>query len=143
MFVSKILADKGYQVATVTKSQTIYAVLAALSEHNVGALVVIADDGSIEGIISERDIVRALHAAGPASFDQSVSDLMTKDVSTCTEETSVATLMGIMTDQRIRHVPVLREGAMTGIVSIGDVVKARLGELELEKRNLLDYVSAR
>ncbi|MFI5036084.1 MAG: CBS domain-containing protein [Acidimicrobiales bacterium] len=143
MQVASLLSSKGRDVATISPEQSVTEVLALLKERAVGALVVSSPEEPLTGIISERDVVRALAERGAAVLDESVADLMTRDVTTCEETTSVTDLMGLMTSRRIRHVPVVTDGQLVGVVSIGDVVKARFEELEGEKRDLLDYVSAR
>ncbi|RBY80741.1 CBS domain-containing protein [Blastococcus sp. TF02A-26] len=140
MQIAQLLRHKGPEVATVDREATVAAALALLAERGIGALVVSPDGRSIEGIVTERDVVRALPERGPALLDQPVSALMTPDVRTCVPTASVHDLARTMTDHRIRHVPVVEDGAMVGIVSIGDVVKARLDELEQERAQLVDYI---
>jgi CBS domain-containing protein len=141
--VVDLLSAKGRDVATISQERTVTDALAILKERGVGALVVTGLNEPLAGILSERDVVRALAERGAAVLDERVGDLMTREVTTCGESTSVNDLMGLMTARRIRHVPVVTEGQLVGVVSIGDVVKARFDELEGEKRELLDYVSAR
>ncbi len=141
--VSQILAAKGRDVATISQERTVADAVALLRERRIGALVVTSIDQPLAGILSERDVVRALAERGAATLESTVADLMSAEVVTCTEETSVGDLMELMTTQRIRHVPVVDEGRVVGMVSIGDVVKARLDHLEGERRELLEYVSAR
>jgi CBS domain-containing protein len=143
MRVSDLLASKGHDVATISQERTITDALAILKERGVGALVVTGPLPPLVGILSERDIVRALAAQGATALDAKVADLMTSEVRICDEDTSMASLMGLMTEHHIRHVPVVHNLTLSGLVSIGDVVKARLDELELDKKELLDYVSAR
>ena len=143
MNVSNLLARKGHDVTTISQSQSVKDALALLKEHGIGALVVTGATPPLVGILSERDVVRALATRGAAALDEKVSDLMSADVTTCDESTLVTDLMTVMTEQRIRHVPVVDHDVLSGMVSIGDVVKARLEELEHEKKDLLDYVSAR
>ena len=143
MNVESLLATKGRDVATIASMAPIAEAVEKMREHRVGALVVTGDQAPLAGILSERDVVRALAERGAATLDARVSLLMTKEVTTCTPTTSVTDLMVMMTEGRIRHVPVVQEGDLVGLVSIGDVVKARLDELEHDKRDLLDYVSAR
>jgi CBS domain-containing protein len=114
-----------------------------LKERRIGALVVTGGFPPLVGILSERDIVRALAEHGADALTMAVSSFMSPQVTTCTESASADGLMALMTDQRIRHVPVIDNNVLVGMISIGDVVKSRLGELETEKRDLLDYVSAR
>ncbi len=141
MRINSILHHKGDEVATVTADSTVADALAALADHGIGALVVSTDGRTVEGILSERDIVRALAADGAATLEQPVNRLMTGTVVTCTREDTVDSLMATMTEQRVRHVPVVEDGALAGIISIGDVVKHRVGELESETRHLKDYIT--
>ena len=143
MHVSNLLATKGHEVTTISRSQSVREALALLKERGIGALVVTGTTPPLVGIFSERDVVRALATRGAAALDERVSDLMSSDVTTCDESTLITDLMTVMTEQRIRHVPVVDHGVLTGMISIGDVVKARLEALEHEKKDLLDYVSAR
>lgn len=143
MRVANLLSAKGRDVATIDESSSVAEAVALLKERHIGALVVTGASAPLAGILSERDVVRALAERGAAILDERVSGLMTAEVTTCAEATSVTDLMGLMTSRRIRHVPVVTDGQLTGMVSIGDVVKARFEELEGEKRDLLDYVSAR
>ena len=143
MRVSDLLAVKGREVATISQESTVADALAVLREHGIGAIVVTSSVAPLSGILSERDVVRALAIHGAAALDMAVSDLMSTTVTTCAEETSVDELMALMTERRIRHVPVVVDAALVGLVSIGDVVKARVDELERERRELIDYVNAR
>jgi len=113
--------------------------VALLAEHNVGALVVSVDGTSVDGIVSERDVVRRL-AADESLLEETVADIMTEAVHRCTPDQPVTDLMVLMTDHRIRHVPVVEDGRLTGIISIGDVVKSRIGELEFERDQLDRYL---
>ena len=143
MRVSNLLATKGHDVATISQERSVSDAVQMLKERRIGALIVTGADAPLTGIFSERDVVRALAESGAAALDLKVADLMSTEVTTCDESTSVTDLMGLMTAKRIRHVPVVHEGQLVGMVSIGDVVKARFDELEHEKQDLLDYVSAR
>jgi len=138
--ISQLLRRKGADVATVEASASIRTALALLAEHRVGALVVSADGRSVDGIVSERDVVRALHERGAGLLTDPVSSVMTADVHTCPPGSGVEELARTMTDHRVRHVPVVDDGQLVGIVSIGDVVKARLDELESERAQLVDYI---
>jgi CBS domain-containing protein len=109
----------------------------------VGALVVSPGDGSIEGIVSERDVVRSLSDLHGDVLAQPVSDVMSSTVHLCSPDDTVDSIMTLMTEQRIRHVPVVREGSLVGIISIGDVVKSRMGELEKDRDELMEYITAR
>ncbi|MGY1732602.1 CBS domain-containing protein [Geodermatophilus sp. SYSU D01045] len=140
MQIASLLRRKGPDVVTVAPDQPVRAALALLAEHRIGALVVSRGGGAVDGIVSERDVVRALHASGPEVLDGPVSALMTAEVRTCVPGASVHDLARTMTDHRIRHVPVVEDGRLLGIVSIGDVVKARLDELQDERDHLVDYI---
>ncbi|MEI8223273.1 MAG: CBS domain-containing protein [Actinomycetes bacterium] len=141
MKISNIISGK--RVETISASATLHDLVNMLHTHHIGALVVSSDGKRIDGIVSERDVVRAM----PGKLDQlltmHVSDIMTVDVHTCTPDNTVAELMKMMTEHRIRHVPVVdANGALVSIVSIGDVVKNRVGEMESENQALRDYVSS-
>ncbi len=142
MRVSNLLAVKGHDVATISQERSIEDALTILKERGIGALVVTGPTPPLVGILSERDIVRALASRGGEILHETVAHLMSRDVMRCDQETTVTELMGMMTDHRIRHVPVVSAGRLVGMVSIGDVVKARLDELEHDKKELLDYVSS-
>ena len=140
MRISDLLRSKGTAVATVEPQTTVTELISGLAEHNVGAMVVVGPEG-IAGIVSERDVVRRLNDQGPALLSKPVSEIMTKLVATCTPEDSVDHLSALMTERRIRHVPVLVNGKLAGIVSIGDVVKNRMQELEKSQLQLEAYIS--
>jgi CBS domain-containing protein len=140
MRVSTVLVSKGDDVASIPADTTVARVLAILAERGVGALVVSQDGRKISGIVSERDIVRALAAQGGDLLAQPVAAIMTTDVVTCEPTTSVQELAAMMTERRIRHVPVVVDGVLSGIVSIGDVVKSRITELETETDAIREYV---
>lgn len=139
--VSVILDRKGAAVFTISPAATLVDAARLLSDKGVGALVVSADGATVEGIISERDLVRRCAAAGPDCWEGPVSEAMTAVVTTCTPDMTDEELMATMTSQRIRHVPVVVDGRLGGIVSIGDVVKARLDELEVQREALEQYVT--
>lgn len=143
MKVSQLLETKGNDVSTISQERSISDAIALLKERSIGALVVTGATTPLVGIFSERDVVRAFAVSGEKALTQKVADLMSRDVVTCTTSTDVNELMTTMTERRFRHVPVVEEERLIGLVSIGDVVKARLDELELDKRYLLDYVSGR
>ena len=143
MLIVTVLRSKGDFVATVQPTATVRELLDVLAEQRIGAAVVTSDD-AIVGIVSERDVVRNLGAAGGALLDQPVSAIMTVDVVTCRGDATVEDLAATMTEHRIRHVPVVDdEGALRGIVSIGDVVKSRISELESERNDLVGYIGTR
>jgi CBS domain-containing protein len=138
--ITQVLRHKGNQVATIEAGESVRAALAVLAERGIGALVVSADGQQIDGILSERDLARGFHEHGAALLTRPVSDVMTSEVHTCVPGASVHELARLMTDLRVRHVPVVENGRLIGIVSIGDVVKARLDELEAERNQLVDYI---
>ncbi|UOX99880.1 CBS domain-containing protein [Blastococcus sp. PRF04-17] len=140
MQISQLLRRKGREVATIDATETVRAALALLAEKGIGALVVSSDGRTVEGIVSERDVARGLHEHGAGLLAEPVSEVMTSQVHTCPPTASVHDLAQTMTDHRVRHVPVVEDGGLVGIVSIGDVVKARLDELEDERRALVDYI---
>ncbi|MET7326769.1 CBS domain-containing protein [Nonomuraea sp. NPDC005650] len=140
MLIGTILRAKGSDVATVAPGATVRELLSTLAERNIGAVVVSTDGLSIEGIVSERDVVRRLHDRGPAILDGPVSAIMTTQVRTVGPGENVDSLRQIMTTQRFRHMPVVENGRLVGIVSIGDVVKSAIEELETEKASLVDYL---
>ena len=141
MNVQSILALKGTAVATVTQAASLADAAQLLRDHGVGALVVSGDARAIEGIISERDLVRSIATHGAGALGRSVGSTMSVDVVTCSANDGVDRLMALMTDRRIRHLPVVDDtGRLAGIISIGDVVKSRLTELESENRALFDYL---
>lgn len=142
MKVSDVLRRKGGQVVTVLPDATVAGLLGLLTEHNIGAVVVSADGSSVDGIVSERDIVRHLHTAGADILKAPVSQIMTSDVATGRAHDDIASLATTMTEQRVRHVPIVDDGGvMTAIVSIGDIVKHRLEELQSERDQLRDYIT--
>lgn len=138
--VSAILNAKGNEVATIAPDASIAVAADMLAQHNVGALVVSSDGRTVQGIVSERDLVRRLAGLGVACLEGSVSELMISDVTTCTLESTCDELMKWMTQGRFRHMPVLVDGELAGIISIGDVVKSRLDELEVQAEALEQYV---
>ena len=140
MQISQILRRKGRDVATIDGTESVRAALARLAEWKVGALVVSGDGQGVDGILSERDVARGLHERGAGLLAEPVSSVMTAEVHTCVPSSSVHDLAQTMTDHRVRHVPVVEDGRLVGIVSIGDVVKARLDELEAERAQLVDYI---
>ncbi|OJF09727.1 CBS domain-containing protein [Couchioplanes caeruleus] len=141
MRISDILRDKGDRVVTVTPDSTVQDLLATLAEHGIGAAVVSADGASVEGIVSERDIVRKLAVRGAAVLTEPVSAIHTTQVHTVEPEADLAEVERLMTEHRFRHVPVVVGGRLSGIVSIGDVVKKRITELEIETTALSGYIT--
>ncbi|MGE5441753.1 MAG: CBS domain-containing protein [Bacteroidota bacterium] len=141
MFVSDILKGKGGNVVSLLSQQPVAEALALMAQHRIGAVLALDTSGGIAGILSERDLVRAMHRHGKAVFDKRVSDLMTSPVVTCSPKDPLGAIEGMMTAQRFRHVPVVEEGELIGIVSIGDVVKNRIEEAEAEVEALRRYIS--
>ena len=140
MRIGEVLqAKSSREVVTISPDAGVRDLVARLAEHNVGALIVSSDGTTVEGIVSERDVVRHLHHDGTV-VNNTVGAIMTEVVETCDEDTLLDDLMKTMTDRRIRHVPVVHEGRLTGIISIGDVVKHRIGQLEFERDQLDSYV---
>jgi len=141
--ISTLLAGKGDLVATITGDKTVAGAVAQLRAHGIGALVVSSDGQHIDGIVSERDIVRALHTRHESLLEEPVRSIMTSTVFTASPEDDVESVMAAMTERRIRHVPVVNDGYLCGIISIGDVVKSRLAELEKDRKELVEYINAR
>ncbi|NMH98949.1 CBS domain-containing protein [Pseudonocardia acidicola] len=140
MRIADVLRGKGDSVATVGPAATVAEVIAALVDGNYGALPVV-NGGRLVGIVSERDVVRRLHEHGPDLLRRPVTEIMVTDVVTCLPTDSTVDLARIMTSRRIRHLPVVVEGELRGIVSIGDVVKARIDTLEEERGQLESYIA--
>jgi CBS domain-containing protein len=141
--ISAILKIKDQSVATIGQDSTVAAAVAEMALHNVGALVVSGDGRTVEGIISERDVTRALGTFGGALLEKPIRSIMSSEVRTVSPDEQVEALAVMMTEHRIRHVPVLADGALVGIVSIGDVVKSRIEELEQDREALFKYIDAR
>lgn len=142
MLVSDILRQKGSVVVTVEPGLTVEALVSLLAERRIGAVVVSSDGSAVEGIVSERDVVSALAAKGTAALASTVGEICTAEVSTALPGDRLDHLMAVMTAGRFRHLPVVVDGALQGIISIGDVVKARMGELEEEQKALTTYIQS-
>lgn len=142
MHISDVLRGKGRDVVTVPPDTTVRDLLDVLAEFGIGACVVSADGENVDGIVSERDVVRAMASRGAAVLSEDVSAIMTREVYTVEPSASVDSLFGAMTEQRIRHIPVLLDGKLSGVVSIGDLVKYRMAELETERDTLASYIRA-
>jgi CBS domain-containing protein len=140
MRISDVLRVKGDQVVTVTPDTDVRQLLTVLAEHRIGAVVVSVDGSTVNGIVSERDIVRALADRGAAVIDEPVTAIYTENVYTVGLEADLEQLMRTMTERKVRHLPVVRDGALVGIVSIGDIVKRRIDELETEHSALTNYI---
>jgi CBS domain-containing protein len=142
MRISDLLRRKGNLVVTVKPEQSVTDLLNLLAEHKVGALVVSSDGNAVEGIVSERDVVRRLQQFGPELLQAPVRDIMTSQVHVCPPDTSLDDLMRVMTTGRFRHVPVIENERLVGIISIGDVVKHRIDELQSERDQLTAYIQS-
>jgi CBS domain-containing protein len=141
MKVEAVLSGKGREVVTIAPTVTVADAVDVIHTKRIGAVVVTADDGSY-GIFSERDLVRGIAEQGARVLDMPVGDVMTAVVHSCTRGNTVQDVMGMMTRRRIRHIPVIEDGELLGIVSIGDAVKARIAETELEANALKEYITA-
>ena len=141
MRISNVIRRKGDLVLTVRSSDTVEHLIAILDEHRIGAVVVSDDDGAtVAGIVSERDVVTRLHRAGADVLNQRVSQIMSTDVVTCTPDDGIEDLARTMTERRVRHIPVVVDGRLHAIVSIGDIVKHRIDELQAERDQLVGYI---
>jgi len=140
MRIADVVRAKGSAVATIDQDRSVSELLRTLADHNVGAIVVVGPSG-VAGIVSERDVVRHLHETGADLLSAPVSSIMTVDVYTCSPSDTVDDLTVVMTERRFRHVPVLSDGQLVGIVSIGDVVKSRIGQLEQSQDQLQAYIA--
>ncbi len=141
MKISDVIRRKGDVVVTIGSTATVGELLALLAEHRIGAVVVSDDGESVHGIVSERDIVRHLHSDGASMIEGPVSAIMTTDVHTCRPDAELSDLEATMTERRFRHVPVVNEGKLLAIVSIGDVVKNHIDDLQAERDQLRDYIA--
>jgi CBS domain-containing protein len=142
MYVKDILQHKGTEVYTVGPETTMSALAHELVERHIGAAVVVDGDGAVVGVISERDIVYCIAERGGGCLNRDVADLMTAKVITCAPDTTIEEVMNQMTERRIRHLPVIDDGRLAGIVSIGDVVKNRIASAERENVLLREYISS-
>ncbi|MCV7401266.1 CBS domain-containing protein [Mycobacterium fragae] len=140
MRIRDVLRNKGAAVVTINPDATVTELLAGMAERNIGAMVVLGPNG-VEGIVSERDVVRELHTHGARVLAAPVSKIMTTVVATCSKADTVDAISALMTENRVRHVPVMENGELVGIVSIGDVVKSRIDELEAEHAQLQSYIT--
>ncbi len=142
MSVAHILKQKGNAVITVEPSQTLHEVAGTLAKHRIGAVIVVGAAGAIAGIVSERDVVRALAKDGAAALEKTAGEFMTVKVRTCTPRDTETGLMGLMTEHRIRHLPVVEDGKLAGMISIGDVVKLRIEMIEREAEEMKSYIAS-
>lgn len=141
MSVEHILAKKGREVVTIGPDQPLSEAVDTLNRHRIGATVIADASGAVLGILSERDIIRALAERGASVLDEPISSRMTREVVSCTLASSIDEIMATMTRGKFRHVPVVEAGRLGGIVSIGDVVKHRLADIEAEHQALRDYIA--
>jgi CBS domain-containing protein len=142
MSVAHILKQKGNAVITVKPSETLHEVAGMLAKHRIGAVIVIDAGGAIAGIVSERDVVRALANEGAAALRRTAREFMTAKVRTCSPRDTETGLMGLMTEHRIRHLPVVEDGKLAGMISIGDVVKLRIEMIEREAEEMKSYIAS-
>jgi len=140
MRISDVIRHKGDLVVTVRSDDTVQRLIEILDDHGIGALVVSDDGSTVAGIVSERDVVRHLHHIGPDVLTSQVSAIMTGDVTTCSPDDGIEDLARTMTELRVRHVPVVVDGRLHAIVSIGDIVKHRIDELQTEREQLIGYI---
>ncbi|QUH03336.1 CBS domain-containing protein [Saccharopolyspora erythraea] len=141
MHIAEILSKKGSDVATIRPAAAVSELLRMLAHHNIGAMAVVGEGEDLLGIVSERDIVRRLDERGAELLTATVAEIMTTDVITCAPTDTVEGLTEIMTERRVRHLPVVEGGALVGIVSIGDVVKSRIDALEQSQEQLESYIT--
>lgn len=142
MSVAHILKQKGNAVFTVAPGDSVQSIVDSLAQHRIGAVIVSDGKGGIAGIVSERDVVRAMAGKGAAVMSKSAADIMTAKVRTCGPNDSEADLMSLMTEHRIRHLPVVINGKLAGMISIGDVVKNRMEMMEREAEELKTYIAS-
>jgi CBS domain-containing protein len=142
MRIRDVLRHKGDKVVTIGPEESVRSLLDLLAEHRVGAVLVSGTPGSVDGIVSERDVVRGLQSQGESLLDGPVSQIMTADVHTTSPDDTVDEVMLLMTDRRVRHLPVLSDGRLVGIVSIGDLVNTCIAELRIERDQLTAYITS-
>ena len=142
MSVASILKVKGGEVVTASAEATVREIASLLGQHRIGAVLITGPGGTIEGIVSERDIVAGVAKSGAEALGRPAGEVMTRDVHVCDPDDSIYEIMNVMTEQRIRHLPVVVEGELRGIVSIGDVVKQRIAEVEYEADEMKRYISS-
>jgi CBS domain-containing protein len=141
MNVASILKGKGADIITAKADDAISVVASLLGEHSIGAVLVMGDGQDVQGVISERDIVRGLASSGTGCLNMKASELMTSNVISCAPSDTIDQVMSLMTDKRIRHLPVMEDGILKGFISIGDVVKRRMDEVEQEAAAMRDYIA--
>jgi CBS domain-containing protein len=140
MRISDVIRRKGDGVVTLPPDATVRHLLEILEKHHIGAVVISVDGVAVSGIVSERDVVRHLHTDGVGVLDETVAMIMTSDVATCTPDDGLDELAAVMTEGRFRHIPVVADGRLKAIVSIGDIVKGRIDELQTERDHLVGYI---
>lgn len=138
--VSSVLEHKGHRIVTVAPHQTVASVARVLTQNRIGAAPVMDEENRLVGIISERDVIHGISEHGDAVMAMPVDQLMTREVMTCSPEDAIVEIMQVMTTERVRHLPVVQKGSLRGIISIGDVVKQRLEEAQLELDTLRGYI---
>lgn len=141
MTVATILTAKGTDVVSALPATPLVEIVRLLAEHRIGAVPIVDPKRRLHGIVSERDVVRAIAGSGPAALDAPVDTVMTKKVVVCRPEDSIYELMNLMTNNRIRHLPVMVDGKLAGLISIGDVVKQRIAEVEFEANEMKRYIA--
>jgi CBS domain-containing protein len=141
MNVETILQTKGREVIAVKPGESVASAAETLHRRRIGAALVLGEDGEVAGVISERDIVRGLASHGGVVLGMKVAELMTSELETCEPGDAVDHIMAVMTERRVRHLPVMRNGKLVGVISIGDVVKHRLAEIESEAQRLREYIA--
>jgi CBS domain-containing protein len=141
MHVAAILKLKGTNVVTTTADKSMLEIAKQLAKHGIGCIVIVGDDGKVVGIVSERDLMRAIHQAGPKVLKRPVSDFMTKTVFTAREDDTIERAMSEMTTRRFRHMPVVERGRLIGLVSIGDMVKMHMAEANMEADATREYTA--
>ncbi|RME61678.1 MAG: CBS domain-containing protein [Alphaproteobacteria bacterium] len=141
MLISAILSNKGGQIISVTGDTIILDVTKVLRQHRIGAVLVKEPDGAIDGVLSERDIIRGLATDGPAILERPAKTLMTREIITCRPSDEVSAALAIMTKNRVRHLPVMDSGTLVGMISIGDLVNARIQESLMEAESLREYIA--
>lgn len=141
MNVATILKLKGRSVATAKPDNTLLEIASKLSAKRIGAIVVVGDNGHVDGIVSERDVIRAIAEGGAAALQRPVHEVMTANVVSCSEDSALDELMELMTQGRFRHLPVMEDGSLVGIISIGDVVKNHVAEVEMEASSMRSYLA--
>lgn len=142
MTIASILSAKGNDIFTINLPQTLLEVCSTLREHRIGAIVIVDKNGKLAGILSERDIVRRIAANGPDALNADASECMTSNVITCSPEDTIQTAMGRMSEGRFRHLPVVEDDKLVGMISIGDLVKRRIADAEREAEDLKNYLYA-